>query len=334
MIQREWTKGNINDAFFPIKTSPVLWDDGLDKRIVPGQKVIFDSLEKRSLSVVSSKYRVVTNQEAFDWADYVIKRIFPGLSLQEFSCFHVFMPKTKSFCRIDLIIPRGGHSPFPDIFDSWTPFVRISNSYNRTLKLKYEIGFCRWICLNGVIFNQKGIQISINHTGRIDSSIIKKLVNEAKNVEGIESLWEKFDKKMVFLKRIEIPDSMALPVYCKAFKININKDELSLKQKEDWAEKATQIINSANEYFAELGNNAYALMNVLTDYASYPAATSNTTILVNAYQRKVGDWIDEIIAASSKEDFNLYDYIGKDAMNMALFLETLIKKQNKLNSLF
>lgn len=325
MIQRKWTEGNIEDAFFPINTSPVLWDDGCHLQKIPGHKVIIDTRHGRPVGVVSDQYSIVTNQDAYYWADYVIRRIFPELSLQEFACYHVYMPKTRSFCRIDLIIPKAEHTPFPDFPDPWTPFIRISNSYNRTISLKYEIGFCRWICLNGVIFGQKGIKISINHTGQIDPREIEAMVNKADGVELIESLWKAFDHKMMTLRGIRIPDSMALSVYCKAFNIKLDKDKLSKIQKETWATKAEQITTAAKEYFAELGNNAYALMNVLTDFASYPTATSNTATLVHAYQRKVGNWIDDIIDASSKADFNLYDYIGKDAMNTALFLETLIK---------
>ena len=51
------------------------------------------------------------------------------------------MPQSISSCRIDLIIPYSQDNPFADKKDTWTPFIRISNSYNRTLVLKYEIGF-------------------------------------------------------------------------------------------------------------------------------------------------------------------------------------------------
>ena len=36
------------------------------------------------------------------------------------------------------------------------------------------------------------------------------------------------------------------------------------------ARKTKQIEDSARSYFNSLGNNAYAMMNVLTDYSSFP----------------------------------------------------------------
>lgn len=326
MIKRGRTKCDINQAFFPVETTPVYWKDGLTNRIIPGQRVVLDVEYRRPLGIVSDQYAMVTNKDAVDWADFVVQRIFPEATLSDFSCFNILMPKTRSFCRIDLIISRAEHSPFPDFSDPWTPFIRITNSYNKTYSLKYEVGFCRSICLNGVIFGQRAIKLSITHSGKIDPEEILRQVYNANDVKEIETLWKEFDKKMQRLINIAIPDSMALPVFCKAFDISVKEDKLSDKQKESLGAKANQIEDSAKEYFAELGNNAYALMNVLTDFASYPEATPNASTLINTYQKKVGVWVDNIVAASYKSDFNLYDYIGKDAMNTALFLETLIKK--------
>jgi hypothetical protein len=49
--------------------------------------------------------------------------------------------------------------------DKRTAFLRPSNSYNRTQLLRFE-GFCRWICLNGIIFGRKSIEFSYAHTRR------------------------------------------------------------------------------------------------------------------------------------------------------------------------
>jgi hypothetical protein len=238
------------------------------------------------------------------------------------------MPQTKGSCSIDLILPNKYNQLFGDEKESWVPFVRISNSYNRTIKLKYEIGFCRWICLNGVIFGQTGISFSITHYGQITHADINRLVQSAKKQLGsIASLWAAFEKKMKDLKNIPLPISSALALYCKVFDIKIKEeDETKIKdvQKERLALRAKQIVNASKEYFKDQGNNAYAMMNVLSDFASFPEWTESKANYVDGYQRRVGKWVDDILAAYQKGNFNLTKYIGDEYQNTSYYLESLL----------
>lgn len=329
MAQREWKEKNIDEAFFPVEALPVHWYDeysGTRKKI-PGKVVILDTQQSNPLAVVSDKYQIVTNEDAYHLAEYVIRRIFPSVSLSDFLCYNVLMPKTRSYCRIDLIIPTAKYSPFANKTDNWTPFVRISNSYNRMLSLKYEVGFCRWICLNGVIFGQQGITLSINHDDKLTLSDIRRKIDQVKGVAQIDSLWNDFTEKMVMLKNIEVCDWMVFPMFCKVFDITVAEDEMSDNQKENWRVKIDHISSMAREYFDELGSNAYALMNVFTDYASFPVAAPNNATLIHAYQRRVGDWVDNIKQERKKADFNMSDYIGQAAIDTAASIEQLVNAQ-------
>lgn len=270
MVERKWTPANLQEAFFEVSIQPVYWFDGFWKHEIHGQKAIVDESTGNALSVVSNKYNVITNKMAYELCSHIISHIFSNVQLGDFQCFNILMPKTKGSCRIDLIIPQTYHSPFGDHRENWTPFIRISNSYNRTVTLKYEVGFCRWICLNGVIFNQTGVTLSYTHSENIDESQIVKHLRNLKSLEQIDKMWETFDKKMNVLREISIPESMALPIFCKAFGIAIDQEKVSDRQKEVLGIKAKQILDLSKDYFKELGNNAYAVFNVLTDYASFP----------------------------------------------------------------
>lgn len=156
----------------------------------------------RIMSVVSSKYRLIHNKEAYDLADHVVRTIFEGKNLHDFQCYNLHMPKTKSFCRLDLIIPNNFNVLFGSKNESWTPFVRISNSYNKTMALKYDIGFCRWICLNGMIIGQTGVSFSLTHSGRITKGEIDHLIDKTHaQIGDISQLWQKFEKKNEHLTR-------------------------------------------------------------------------------------------------------------------------------------
>lgn len=329
MIIRDATIHDLSEVFFPVDEEPIsLYIPDKKPVSIPGYKAIMDIERGRVLSVVSNKYRLVLNREAYEIADYLVHAVFGNKSIYEFECFNVYMPITRGSCRVDLIIRNNFNKLFGDDKESWTPFLRISNSYNKTTTLKYDIGFCRWICQNGVIFGQIGISISLTHDDRISRKTIDKLINKANTQIGdIKAQWNIFEQKMSYLKNIELPSSSALAMFCKVFGKVVNPETISDTQKENMAKQAKQIVQSSKVYFKELGNNAYAMMNIMTDYASFPEWTNNSALYVDGYQKKVGKWVDNIIAEHKKGHFNLSQYIGDDYMNTAFFLETLVPKE-------
>ena len=331
MISRERQQIDLEQAFFPVIEEPINVDVfmGRPKRI-PGYKALVEQETGRVISVVSSKYRLLLNREAYELADIIIQAVFEGKRLYDFECFNILMPKTKGSCRIDLILPNDFNELFGDESESWTPFIRISNSYNRRMTLKYEIGFCRWICKNGVIFGQLGISFSVNHTELTKVNINKLIGKAKKEIGGIVSLWSEFEKKMNALKEISLPVSACLPIYCKAFDINV-KDKLTEDQEDILCLKAKQIIDTGKEYFEELGNNGYAMMNVLSDYASFPRWSSSPNNFVDGYQRTVGRWVDDFLAESKQHGFSLSKYIGEEYQNTAYTLESLVDRSNSEN---
>ena len=67
-------------------------------------------------------------------------------------------------CHIDLIHGSADFAPWEN--NKWTVFIRIANSYNRTRRFRFELEFCRWICLKGIIFGIKYIDLNYAHTRR------------------------------------------------------------------------------------------------------------------------------------------------------------------------
>lgn len=326
MITRTWQPKDLRKAFFPVGLCPVSWTDiNGEKHNVPGSRAVIDMEKRTVLSIVSDKYVLLPNAMAVDVADYVIRAVFPGRTLDDFTCFNIHMPLTRSSCRIDLIIPHDFYSPFGDQHEDWTPFLRISNSYNKTLTLRYEIGFCRSICLNGVIFGKKSITFSMNHLFTLETTKIDRFIEKTRHEIGdIDSLWLEVKERLNALRRIEIPATLILPMFCRAFKINVTEEIVKDYQTDSLAAKAAQILDSGRQYFDDLGNNAYALLNVLTDFASFPEGVGRPDRFIHGYQRKVGDWADELLAESKIDGFSLDKFIGKKAMDSASFMRTLV----------
>lgn len=328
MITRTWKPKDISEAMFPVIEQDICLDTpyGRSTRI-PGYHAIVDAERGKTLSVVTNNYKLILNKEAYELADLIIRGVFPGRTIHNFECYNVRISRSRGSCIIDLIIPNNFEEIFGNPNESWTPFLRITNSYNRRSVLRYEVGFCRWICLNGCIFGQKSFTISIRHDELDSYNDYQKVIREARDKMGsIDFIWQTIIRRLEALRSIEISQLMVLPLFCKIFGIKIDKDKLTDVQKEKLATRAGQILKSAKEYFAEMGGNAYALFNVMTDYASFPADLSEGSVTIHNLQHRVGRWVDEFIEAHEKEGFSLSKYIGEDAMDAAFYMETLVKQ--------
>ena len=325
MITRKFTPGKRSaiETFFTIREEPLFRYDPLTDTYgrITSHKGIVDVDRDNLMSVVYKDYQIVTNQQAYSIASGIVDYLFKGTKLTDFECFNVVMPKTRSFCRIDLILPERYYRPFGDnLEDIWKPFLRISNSYNKTSILKYEIGFCRWICLNGMIGSQRGITISVDHSDRYYlTKIMNQVRKQANEVEDVNALWKKLSAKLANLRKLEVSPDMVYPMFCKAFGIILNEAEMTDKIKNNWKKRRDTIDGLKKEYFKEMGNNAYAMMNILTDFASDKVLD----IWKDGYQKKVGLWIDDLQEKSKYSTFSMDKYIDKEYRNSASIIENL-----------
>ncbi|OJU87179.1 MAG: hypothetical protein BGO13_03490 [Burkholderiales bacterium 66-5] len=146
----------------------------------------------------------MTNKAAYDMAAEVMKKVFHTTQIGDMACLNITMPKTRSFCHIDLIHKTADFSPWER--DKWTAFLRISNSYNRTRLLRFELGFCRWICLNGIIFGSKSIEFSYAHTRRG----MDRVDRFVENIGDIRKLETALTEKLHQLKRYHVPEKEML----------------------------------------------------------------------------------------------------------------------------
>ena len=327
MITRTWKQKNLGEAMFPIAAYPVSWNAPYGgSHPIHNQYAIVDVERSNTLAVVSNRYKVISNKEAYELAELIIKGVFGNYTLKDFVCHNVRVSQSRGSCIIDLIIPNNFAQVFGNENESWTPFLRITNSYNRKSVLRYEIGFCRWICLNGCIFGQKGFTISIRHDDLEYYQRYDDVIEEARRKMGnIDSIWKDIVRRLEALKAIEMSPLMILPLFCKVFGVKIDEKKITPAMTEMLTMRTKQILNAGKEYFNEMGNNAYALFNVFTDYASFPAGVSEGSVTIHNLQHRVGDWVDEFLAAYNQDGFSLSKYIGEDAMDAAFYLEKITK---------
>lgn len=303
----------IEDVLFPVNLQNIfiennrkqgqasLFDSTYDQ--VRGFKAVTAEDNSHVFAVVAQNYRLVTNKEAIDLAEICFGEVFKVLKAKEMAVFNVIMPKTRSFCHVDFVHPKATNDYFDK--DPWTPYLRVTNSYNRMFALNFDLGFCRGICKNGVIFGRKNIEFKFYHSRTATDPVVKfKLrAGELANLEA------QFIESLVNLKRFHVPPKVMWPLVCKVFGFKF-PEEPTERQLELIFEKKDHVQRLCGQYFAELGENGYAAMNVLTDYASRPVGMISPEGNIDSLQRKSGDWIADFVSAIEARNFSFDSYLG------------------------
>jgi hypothetical protein len=256
-------------------------------------------------SVVADKYKLITNEEAVELGKQCFKSIFKSLNDEDMEVFHIINPKTKSFCHIDFIHKNGGFEPWQD--DKWVPFLRVTNSYNRTKPLRFDLGFCRWICTNGLIFGDKTITFRYLHT----KDEIAKTAKFSTNFGDLKQLEKEFIEKLHNLKRFYVPEKYMLPIACQVFDIQTTDVDLSKPRRVEQLEQFSRQVKILTErYFNEIGPNGYAALNVITDFATRPESYISQENMIDRFQKRSGNWTDDFITKIKDDRFSFEDYLG------------------------
>ena len=131
--------------------------------------------------------------------------------------------------------------------------------------MRFEIGFFRKVCSNGMILPQSSVRFAFNHNTRNISSRVRFEVEK----DSVAKLREKFQEFLAPLQDCEVPPPMFLPATLGVLSIR-KPDPMAKRQREPWERLDAKLRSIASEYCEELGHNGYALLNVITDVASRP----------------------------------------------------------------
>ena len=303
---------NLDEVLFPVGFADVFIEGMTEgeyampvKIPVENYRAIINQSTGNVLSVVSKHYKLITNEQAFEFGKECYKNVFNVKSTSNFEVFNVIISSTLTYCLIDIIMK--GYQVNIWKQEIFLPFIRITNSYNRTRKLSFDLGFCRKLCDNGVIFEKETIRFSFYHTKKI----IKNGIHFDILPNKLETLRRKFMDYTEKLNELPVPQEKALPLMCKILNIKFNlekKDkelEIERKRRDEFKQRAEGLIDS---YYHETGANAYSVFNACTDFASH-SKTGKVNFFADSMQKKIGNWIEKFAVEREKTDFSLADYI-------------------------
>jgi hypothetical protein len=315
----------LNKVLYPVAFQPIMAINKKEQTSRPTSryKAIVNLNTKEIISVVSNNYKLLSNTEALKLAKETFTNLFPKVKPEDLIPFKVIAPATLASCHIDLIHKEVKLSSTKWEQDTWYPFLRMSNSYNRTLAFSLELGFVRKLCSNGVIFNKKTIEVKFSH----DKLKIEKLSTSFLN---LQSYYEDFVTHIQKAHNFKLNHNDFFLLVCKALNLSFNlesKSDSTRKKELERLEKSRNIIQKiSTAYINEQGENAYALFNTLTDFVSHQDQYKTIrayNITPNTYYRRTGEWLKDFLFQSDAKDFSIKNYI-----NNSPIIEPIIKHIN------
>jgi len=294
----------------------------IDKYLVDGYPN-FDS-RKISYDTYENDFFFRTYKEVVVAGIHWTKKLFGATSVKDIFINHMEYGRKKQWFNAQLV-----HTGDGVIIDGekFNPYINLAYSYNTVTKIKFEIGFYRYACENGLIYGFKELS---------------KMEIKPKHLFDVP-FWLNPCLLAFLTKRFE-------------FQVQVLKStSLKGEQIQQWIEKNIPKWNISrslvSRYVNELGENAYALLNVLTDGASnfdsdnrnidnfaiYPEdyrddSSSNSERATR--QRRIGVFLENLVQEIMKEnqiensiiDINSPDFRINDH-DMSL-LDSLKTKEN------
>ena len=285
----------LHSVMFPVREVKVYAETEPGRRDrIPGKKALINDDTFRVLSVVSDRYQVLHNRTALELARKCCIAAFPNTAPAKWKVFSVEAPLTGGHCRIDLKHEGeiGGYdwSFSNNDQDGFGPFIRVSNSYNRTSVFGIRFGLVRWACTNGMVDWHSSIMIKVAHDVNEMERSIEAKINEAK----FRKVLDDFRAAMEPLRSAQVPGGRFRPVMLSV--LQIRKPENLPKNRESaWNSLGEHLDRVGSRYVSEMGPTGFALVNAITDVASHPPTKVGGYNFIrrerDGLQRLAGIWL-------------------------------------------
>ncbi|OQW85841.1 MAG: hypothetical protein BWK72_20275 [Rhodoferax ferrireducens] len=318
----------LEDVNFPVKEHPVyviMGNGDLEKRLlVKDKKALVNDRNQRVLGIVSQSYRVVSNAEAIDMAYQCCRAVFPETKDVEWEVNHVDAPSTAGYCHIDMVHKLSAlefrdvpPDQKPDIFG---PFIRVTNSFNGLRALGFDIGFYRKVCKNGLILPETVIRFKFSHSRQEIGETLKFHVERSR----LDQLKNTFTESVAQLRACPVERSQFEPLVCTVLQLRPPKSvvvddvlgddiaDTEMAIDPAWAALQKHLGDLNGRYANELGDNAYAAFNAVTEFASRPLINRCVHRDRHGMQRLAGAWLAGFNSACRQPGFS----IGKHLQQM------------------
>lgn len=302
---------SVQDLLFDVDQVPVeavIGSNGDTRRIsIPGKKALVNQLTGLVLGVVSRDYRVVTNQEAVSLAREVCEKAFPGLSPVEWDAKRGAAPRTLSYAFIDLMHRTHVLNYWDNEIkrdDPFTPFLRVTNSFNGARALRFDVGFMRKHCSNGVIFEEAVATIKATHSKEAMEQLKIEITSRS-----LPKMWDEFSKFLNAVRSIAMNSDQSVLALNTVLHLPAAKADDKPARKEGLKLLSDDFSSRLDGYRKELGQNAYAVFNTLTDIAARPPDNRYFQKDRDTVEKRSGRWLKALAGRSQTAGFDLEAWI-------------------------
>jgi hypothetical protein len=188
------------------------------------------------------------------------------------------------------------------------PFIRVTNSYNGLRALAFDIGFFRKVCKNGLILPETVIRFRFSHLPRdIGDTFRFKIAHDR-----LVNFKASFADYLGALRDCSVSQVDFAPFVCGVLSIRKpEKLEVNARAADEWAALSAHIGELSDRYAKELGGNAYAVFNAITEFASHRPANRHVHRDRHSLQRLAGAWLNSFSKACRQPEFVLKEYLER-----------------------
>lgn len=256
------------DIFNAIESTGVLFDVRREKLFtqsgaeVKARDALINVNTGAPVAIVSERYRVASNRE-------IISNVLEAIDVAKLDTRDAFIDVKSAAGGAKSIITIGlpAYSVLADNANNKTVLSITSlNSYNGSTRFVMKAGGVRVACLNGQIMGKIMGAYSEYHSTKLN------VVNASRSILKSVSDFQKSEEWFLGLMQTPVTEEDVVAVICAT--LNIKTD--------DYLESrvAANLRNTAEGYLVEMGRNAYALYNAVTDYVSHRKVNKDTRAAV------------------------------------------------------
>lgn len=278
---------------------------------VKNRRAVVNTESGSVLGVVNKDYRLITNEQAVELGKQCWTELFGMNEIANIKIFQVDAPSTASYCHIDLVHANYVMNLWGEELQSdvYIPYIRVTNSYNTVRALRFDVGFCREVCFNGVIFGAQTVRFKFSH---VKQELDTRISFSQHNVK-MQALFDRFADYARKLRNYRILKDDCFRLILALFKIKHESDIDFGNKKEDYWEYQGLLhvmTERLEKYIKETGENAYSLFNTITDLASRPVERNRYFRRdMNSLQRLAGNWMNSFQHEIKQPDFDIADYV-------------------------
>jgi hypothetical protein len=253
------------NALFNVREEAIQTASGI---VIPGKKTLINERTGMPMSVVSTSYRTVSNEEIFN--SFLRNVIDSGIDATDAEV-NVKFANNGAKTMVDFRFPNETITTAGDTSPTQLQIVAL-NSFDGSTRYVTKVGGFRIKCLNGQIIGKTVGAYSSTHNPSLDVEAgAAKVIAMLQNFRTAGEYWTG-----MMARRINNDTAMA--VIGQFFNVDHN-DQKAMSTK-----TVLTVVNKWDAYSNELGPNAYALYNALTDYVThktYKEDTAATGLIFN-----------------------------------------------------